>query len=48
MSAPLPPQYFKCCKLLKIDSDSIQLVMDNWPTCMMVYEAHQTFLSMTN
>ena len=31
------PEYFKCCRLLKNDSNSIQLVMDNWPTYMMVH-----------
>ena len=31
--APSPPKYFKCCKLLKIDY-SIQLELDNWPTCI--------------
>ena len=35
MPAPSPPAYFRCCKLLKIGSDSIQLEMDNWPICIM-------------
>ena len=35
MPAPSPPKYFKCCKLLKIDSDSIYLEMGNWSTCIM-------------
>ena len=35
MPAHSPPEYLKCCKLLKIDSDSIHLEMDNWPNCIM-------------
>ena len=33
MPGPSPPENFKCCKLLKIDSDSIQL---EWPTGQLV------------
>ena len=47
MPAPSPPKYFKCCKLLKINSDSIHLEMDNWPTCIMA-GGNSTNLSASN
>ena len=37
MPAPSPLEYFIFCILLKIDSDSIELEMDNWRTCIMCY-----------
>ena len=44
MPAPSPLQYFICCILLKIDSDSIELEMDNWRTCIMA-DRYSTNLS---
>ena len=44
MPAPSPLEYFICCILLKIDSDSIELEMDNWRTCIMA-DGYSTNLS---
>lgn len=32
---PLPPDYFKCCKLSKLEQDRIYLEMKHWPTSIM-------------
>ena len=48
MSAPSPPEYFKCCKLSKIDSDSIQLEMTTGRLVLWQTDAQEIFLLVTN
>ena len=34
--SPSPPQYFKCCKHIRIDGKKIQLEIEDWPVGIMV------------